>query len=231
MKLTVLLATILFAFASAGKAAPLCVDGGKMADYHALGAGGCVIGNALFSNFVYGSTAFGNGIPVADTAVTLTPVDGAQGPGIIFSSNNWSVSANASMPSQVDSTIKFTVTTLDGSPVIGTGILTLSSSSWTGTGTGDIGETINPSGTMLEVYTGASGVVSVSSKEIPLTNTVSVLKDLRVNVPMGVAGSGFAQITSFEEDFSEAPEPVSTVLIWSGLLGLGFWRRRVASRG
>jgi hypothetical protein len=230
MKLTVLLATILVAFASAGRATPLCVDGGTMASYEALGAGGCVIGNALFSNFGYGSTAFGNGTKVADTAVVLTPVDGSGGPGIIFSSDNWFVSPIASMPSQVDSTISFTVTILDGSPLIGAGILTLPSSSWAGrgTGTGDIGETITPSGTQLKVF--ANGV-SVSSKEFPATNTVSVLKDVRVYVPKGVAGPDFAQITSFEEDFSEAPEPVSVVLIGSGLLGLGLWRQRAANRG
>jgi hypothetical protein len=226
MKLTVLLATIVVVFASAGQAAPLCVSGGTMASYEALGAGGCVIGNALFSNFVYGSTAFGSGTPVADTAVFLTTVDGG-GPGIIFSSTNWSVSADAELPSLVDSTIKFTVAIIDGSPVIGGGILTLSSSSWNGTGNGGVGETINPSGIRLQVDT--SGAL-VSSQEFPPTNTVSVLKDLLLTAPPGVEGSGFAQINAFEEDFTEAPEPVGSVLIGSGLLGLGLWRRRAASR-
>lgn len=229
MKLTVLLATILVAFASAGKAAPLCVSGGTMASYEALGAGGCVIGNALFSNFVYGSTAFGNGTAVADTAVFLTTVESTQGPGIIFSSSNWSVSANPDLPSFVDSTIKFTVAILDGSPLIGGGILTLSPDSTSGgTGTGGVGETINPSGLMLQVDINGT---QVSSQEFPPTNAVSVLKDLRVSVSPGGEGSGFAQINSFEEDFSEAPEPVSAVMIGSGLLGLGLWRRRAASRG
>jgi hypothetical protein len=229
MKLTVLLATIVVVFASAGQAAPLCVSGGTMASYEALGAGGCVIGNALFSNFVYGSTAFGSGTAAADTAVFLTPVDATQGPGIIFSSTNWSVSADAELPSLVDSTIKFTVAIIDGSPVIRAGILTLSPSSTSGgTGTGGVGETINPSGLMLQVD--INGAL-VSSQEFPPTNTVSVLKDLRVSVPPGVEGSGFAQINSFEEDFSEAPEPVSAVLIGSGLLGLGLWRRRAVRRG
>ena len=66
-----------------------------MASYEALGAGGCVIGDKLFSNFVYGSTAHGTGVAVADTAVFLTPVniDGVNpGPGIVFSSTDWVVS-------------------------------------------------------------------------------------------------------------------------------------------
>ena len=116
---------------------------------------------------------------------------------------------------------------LDGSLAIRGGVLTLSSpptSTATGTGAGNIGETINPSGIQLQVD--LNGAL-VSSQQFTPTNTVSVLKDLQVSA---LPGSGFAQIGSFEEDFSEAPEPVSTVLIGSGLLGLGLWRRRVVRR-
>ena len=95
MKVSVLLAISLAVFVSAASAAPLCVRGGTMASYEALGAGGCVIGDKLFSNFVYGSTAHGTGVAVPDTAVFLTPVErhGVNpGPGIVFSSSGWSSS-------------------------------------------------------------------------------------------------------------------------------------------
>src|SRR5260370_17713210 len=88
MKLSVLLVITVAAFVSAASAAPLCVAGGTMASYEVLGAGGCVIGDKLFSNFVYGSTGHGNGVAVADTAVFLTPVNiGGLNPvpGIVFS--------------------------------------------------------------------------------------------------------------------------------------------------
>src|SRR5258708_8332607 len=79
MKLSVLLAICLAVFVSAASAAPLCVAGGTMASYEALGAGGCVIGDKLFSNFVYGSTRPGTGVAVGGKPGFLTPVN-AGGP-------------------------------------------------------------------------------------------------------------------------------------------------------
>src|SRR5271169_4216814 len=97
MKLSVLLAICLAVFVSTATAAPLCSAGGTMASYEALGAGGCVIGDKLFSNFIYGSTAQGAGVAVPDTQVFLTPVVADPynpGPGIIFSSASWILSAS-----------------------------------------------------------------------------------------------------------------------------------------
>jgi hypothetical protein len=206
-----------------------------MASYEALGAGGCVIGDKLFSNFVYGSAAHGTGVAALDTTVFLTPVNATgvnPGPGIVFSSAAWVVpSASATTRSFVDSSIAFTVTVVDGPLLIEGGTLTLSSFSTTGTGIADITETINPAGLKLQVD--GNGPL-VSTKAFAPTSTVSVLKDLLVAVPIqGTSDGGFAQINSFEEDFNqtEAPEPVSAVLIGSGFLGLGLWRRRAVRRG
>ena len=235
MKLSVLLVITVAAFVSAASAAPLCVTGGTMASYEALGAGGCVIGDKLFSNFVYGSTGHGTGVAVGDTAVFLTPVNAGglnPGPGFVFSSSGWVVpSASPTTNSFVDSSIAFTVTVVGSPLLIQGGTLTLSSYSTTGTGITDITETINPAGVQLQVD--GNGPF-VSQKSFAPTTTVSVLKDLLVAVPiLGTGNGGFAQINSFEEDFNqtEAPEPVSTLLIGSGLLGLGLWRRRAVRRG
>src|ERR1700757_2498920 len=128
MKLSVLLAICLAVFVSAASAAPLCIAGGTMASYEALGAGGCVIGDKLFSNFVYGSTGHGTGVAVADNAVFLTPVNigGLKpGPGIVFSSSGWVVpSASPTTNSFVDSSIKFTVTVVNSPLFIEGGTLT-----------------------------------------------------------------------------------------------------------
>jgi hypothetical protein len=230
MKLSILLVLVLGAFVSVAPAAPLCVAGGTMASYEALGAGGCVIGDKLFSNFGYGSTVQGAGIPVLDSQVFLTPVIADvynPGPGIVFSSANWVVSASG-VDSLVDSSIFFSVSVLSGEPNMEDGTLTLSSFTVTGTGVADISETIGPSSTQLQVD---SGGPFASHAYFPSTNTVTVAKDLFLFVAAGEPGSGFIQVNSFEEDFSETPEPVSVLLIGSGLLGLGLWRRRSIRRG
>jgi hypothetical protein len=60
------------------------------------------------------------------------------------------------------------------------------------------------------------------------TRTVQVRKDFFIGIPQ--FGTGSVRVSDFTENFSEMPEPVGTVLIGSGLLALGIWRRRV-SRG
>ena len=62
MRLSVLVVMGLAALGSVASAAPLCVAGGTMASYVALGVGGCKIGDKLFSNFFYGSTGRGTGV-------------------------------------------------------------------------------------------------------------------------------------------------------------------------
>jgi len=225
MRLTVLLTAACIA-AGVASAATVCVDGGTMASYQALGAGGCTIGDKLFSSFVYGSTAHGTGVAVPNTQVFLTTDNSnPYNPGIVFSSSGWVVaSASARANSFVDSSIGFTVTVLSGSPIIEDASLTLSSFSVSGTGVVDITETINPSGTQLQV----DGVGPlVSHKNFAPTSSVSVLKDLLIAVPrLGTTSGGSGRVNSFEENFSQiTPEPVSSALIGLGLLAVGLWRR------
>jgi hypothetical protein len=217
MKLSVLLATVFFAAAGLASAAPLCISG-TMASYELL-AGGCTIGNLLFSNFAY------TGVAVPNSTVTLAPVDGgySPGPGITFSSSGWTATASPDGVVNIDSSILFDVSALDGRPIITDGSLTLLSSGSTGTGVAEIGETIEPGNIQLQVN--ARGPLVSHVVFVP-TSTVNVLKDVLVRVPQGAAGSGTAFIGSFEEDFSEVPEPVGAILIGSGLLALGIWRRR-----
>lgn len=238
MKLTVLIGILGLGLGLSGTAgaAPLCVAGGTMASYEALGAGGCTIGDRLFSNFGYASTAGGNGVMAPDTAVFLTPVVPAgagfynPGPGIIFSSAVWMIpSASPELDSFVDSSISFTVSALDSDAWISGGTLTLTSFSQSGTGFADIAETLNPLG--LQLHVNAAGPDSQTKTFAP-RNSISVLKDLILAVPSGTE-LGTAQIFSFEEDFSQgqvSPEPVGVLLMGSGLIALGIWRRRADHR-
>jgi hypothetical protein len=233
MKVSFLIIGALGIFASAASAAPVCIAGGTMASYVALGNGGCTIGNLLFSNFVYGSTGHQNGIAVSASEVFLDPVNIGTynpGPGIVFSSSGWFVnSASLIDDSYVDSSIAFDVSVVSGAPIIKDGTLILGPYSALGTGLADIAETLTPqggSGLQLQVDSGGPFTANVDFTPV---NRVHVLKDLFIFVPQGEA-SGSARINSFEEDFSEAPEPVSTALIGSGLVALGFWRRRSMQR-
>jgi hypothetical protein len=240
MRLSVLLATVLVAFANIASTAPLCTSLGNsdhvatMADYVAQSSVGCIIGDKLFSNFLYIGTAFGTGVVAPDTQVYLTPVGAdTYNPGIVFSSNGWVVPGAApGVNSYVDATIGFTVTVLNGGHLIEDASMTLSSFATAGTARANIGETVTPGGAQgsLNLAVDSAGAL-VSHQYFTPTDTVTVLKDLILAAPPSAFGSGSAQITSFAENFSEIPEPVGAVLIGSGLLALGIWRRRVSRRG
>lgn len=235
MKRSVLLATILIVMcAGLASAIPTCVSGGTLASYEGLTSGCIYDNNLLFSNFVYGNTFAGNGAAVSNASVILTLVGaGSYNRGIVFSttadSTGWSVQVNEPGGlSFVDSSIQFTVTELSGG-MLEDGTLSLLSFATGGSGRATIGETINPGGVPPGLQYTVKGTGPLVMHEIyPASTLVSVLKDIQVRVPNG--GTGSATISSFEEDFSQMPEPVGSVLIGSGLLALGIWRRRV-SRG
>ena len=228
MKLSVLVVMAVAVSGSVASAAPVCVAGGTMASYVALGIGGCEIGDKLFSNFFYGSTGHGTGVAVAAAGVFLTPVGaGTYNPGIIFSSAGWVVpSGSPTTNSFVDSSIGFDVSVIGGFAIMEDATLTMSSFATSGAGLADITETITPFGIQLQVDSQNGPLVSHGF--FPNINKVSVLKDLLVTVQQGATGS--AQVFSFEEDFSQVPEPVSSAVVGSGLLALGLWRRRANRR-
>ena len=223
MKISVLLATTVVAFASMASAAPLCTDVGPTMDYYLALTGGCQIGDKLFSDFSYQGTAENPSAAVPPTAVFVTPDNtDPYNPGIIFSSASWLTSSTG-----VDSSIGFTVTVLPGGNFIEDAGMTLLSSGATGLGSGSITETILNLGAQLTVDTGTGGVGGQRAAHVSFapSQSVSVLKDVLVTVQRG---QGSAQISSFEENFSEIPEPVGSALIGSGLLALGFWRHRAS---
>ena len=237
MKLSVFSAATLVAFASLASAAPIyptCIAGGTMASYEALGAGGCVIGDKLFNNFSYSSTGQGTATAVDPSTIFLSPVDAgtfSPGPGIVFSSSNWVVPGSTTVTSILDMSFRFTVTVLPGGPLINDASLTLGSFNMTPFGTANIGETVCNAdcsaqlGSRLDVSAGGQ---LFDETTFAGTNTVVVQKNFSLAVPRNSTGS--ISVSSFTENFSEIPEPVGAILIGSGLLALGAWRRR-GSRG
>jgi hypothetical protein len=248
MKLSVFLAGTVVAFASMATAAPLCTDIGApdgavttMADYVALGSTGCQIGDKVFYNFFYSSSFGGTAAAVPASAVFLAPV-GADtfNPGIAFS-GEWNVpGASSAGNSFIDTSLGFTVTVLPGGRSIDDASLTLDAFAQTGTGLATIGETVFAADGFTQLG-GRAMTVSTNGQRLDdvffaSTGTIQVKKNFFVGVPQcaptgeGCSASGSIAVSSFTENFSEIPEPVGAILIGSGLLALGAWRRR-GSRG
>ena len=229
MKLSIFLAATLVGFASMASAAPLCTDvGNTMADYLRLGSTGCQIGDKVFYNFVYSSSGGGTATAVPASAVLVSPVGAdTYNPGITFSSESWFVPGSSpTRTSVLDSSFGFTVTVLPGGNPIDDASLTLGSFNRVGSGAANIGETVLAADGFTEL--GFMGV-STSGQLLAEVNfvdatTFQVRKNFGLAVPTGSTGS--IQVSSFTENFSEVPEPVGAILIGSGLLALGAWRRR-----
>src|SRR5262249_42719621 len=85
---TVLLAAIAFLLLGGTARAvptPACPEGKKLSDYIALGAGGCLLGDKVFSNFALklGPNTGADTAPKADQ-ISVTPLDVARDPGFPF---------------------------------------------------------------------------------------------------------------------------------------------------
>ena len=235
MKKFLVVFTAFTALAGVASAAPLCLANQSIAFYEATYtnlASACQIGDKLFYAFNYGSVASGGAIAPDATQVFVTPdPSNASEPGLVFTSSGWTVSgtsgsANADVIS-IDSNIGFNVQTVSGLPQILDASLDFTGFfSTTGGGQALIGETVS--------FTGPQPAVGLSVdsnngpfrdvKEFAGVSNLRVTKDLQVRIARTQTGT--ATITEFREGFSESPEPVSTFLMASGLLGLGFWRRR-----
>src|ERR1035438_2957783 len=235
MKLSVFLAATLVAFASIASAAPLCTSLNvvTLADYVALGSTGCQIGDKVFFNFFDSPTSGGSATaPVPASAVSVTPVGvGTYNPGLTFSSSDWSVTGGSTTANSfLDMSFGFTVSVLPGGNSIDDASVTMGTPVTTGTGVVTLGETILAANgfTVLGTLNVASSGSPVAETFFAPTSTIQVKKDFFLGVPQN--GTGTASISTFTENFSEIPEPVGAILIGSGLLALGAWRRR-GSRG
>jgi len=209
-------------------AVELCTQG-TMADYVALGAAGCVIDDKLFYNFAYSSAL----VPAGSVAVA--PISMPYNPGFAFSAG-WG--AIGSMV--VDSHITYYVAVLQGGfPIgdisaamtgyvaVGNGFVLVAENAWLGGPPGQGGTQLMPP---LGLYATASGSQDYDREVFGATRgPIFVAKDILVSG----GGSGpfqyppdFASVSQVINQFSEVPEPITLVLIGSGLLGFGLLRRR-----
>jgi len=217
----VLFVAFLFALASVAGAAPLCQS--TTLDAYLVQGYSCQIGDLTFSNFGYTPTAGGGAAPIQAGSVAVDVISQPGNVGFQFN-GGWAVGGDGQM---IDSLITFNVS----------GLAITSMHLWfngatQGTGLAEVVETYCLGGTQSggcaggttgQLHVTSFGTVLSQTLEFDPVSLISVSKD--INVTSGANGTASISqvINTFDYD---VPELVSLLLAATGLIGLGFLRRR-----
>lgn len=234
MKKLLLISLTLLILASGGVASTMCTTNVGLDQYILNYAGinnACQIGDKLFYDFGFSSSLAPSGTPPSAAGVSIAPVpgDGYSDPGILFSVGGFLVFPGKTL----DATITYTVATLSGSAVMEGYSLDIAGSHTgqpTGLGSGSVTESFSgsPLGTPLVTSVGplAAATLSAETDILPWVSSTTVTTQIHLQSP--IDGNDRVTISAIEEHFAEAvPEPYETILIGSGLLFFGLWRKRV----
>jgi hypothetical protein len=220
-----LAATAMTAFAT-----PTCPDGGTLSTFLTHGYS-CQIGDKIFSNFTYVSSAFGGALAVPAAGVTVDTL-GPHGSGASVFNNDIGLQFNAGWNAlagqTTDSDIGFTVTVLGGAISIEdfglaqvSGVLPNGSASVVENGCGPAPCTPSELAVMTFDY-GGSNTQRVADTMFSPRGSVEVSKD--ISVTGGTTGSAHLSLVS--DTFSQIPEPMTVGFIGGGLALLGVARLR-----
>ncbi len=216
MKRILLLLTLLLATSSLGWAGA-CSS--STLDIYMASGFSCSVGDKVFSNFTYVSSASGGAAAVPASGVAVTPVMSGFGSdiGLLFSAA-WIVGSNQTQ----DSLLTYTVT-CSGCSI--TDLMLVMVGGSTPNGTGGVAETATgPGGLTVGLNTFTDPFKPSDSKTFAGVGFLNLSKDI------GLSGgtSGAAHISGVYNLFSETavPEPASMLLFGTGLLALGGYIRR-----
>ena len=177
--------------------------------------GRCTIGDKIFSGFDFSS---GGSHPITASHLDYSIINhGAAAIGFAFTPSGGMTVFNGK---SISITVGFTVTTTgpdikDASLVLGDGSFAI------GRGAASITEAIHPAGGGPQVLTVvARGDRSAEVIFSPPVDVVAVTKTALVTAPL-LGGVNVARISSFNETFSQVPEPRTMLLFGSGLLLIG----------
>ncbi len=216
-RFALLIVTVLAAASLMSAAVVPCPTGGQvggltpsLADLIALNAGGgCQSQDKIFSNFSYNDPS--GVVPANLVTVGLVITQGLSSDihGWIFapSTGSWTSSSNGF-------TIGFTITVASGPFYI------VGSKDQINTGFVPNTSTMTDTQSMGTINT--VGLAGLESSQLAYPGQLVITTSSKASI------SGSSLIASYEQDFfqSSIPEPVTMILIGSGLLGLGFIRRR-----
>lgn len=193
------------------------------------GNGGCTIGVKLFSNFTISSTAIGGALIVPAASINVQPVSIPE-EGFIFT---LPLGAGANQANDV--TLSYNAKAPVGNPF--TDATLAQTGGFTGTGNATIKDTLCLGGFILGGCVGGTSLTlqtfqnSVGSQPIqhvvfatPVL-TVDVSKDIFVT-SNGAGGTASISVATNTLSQTGVPEPVTLLLMGSGLLALGVIGRR-----